>query len=37
MVYRDQGDKVNAKKLFEEALKISPDFEPAKASLAGLK
>ena len=37
MVYKDQGDKVNAKKYFEEALKIAPDFQPAKANLESLK
>lgn len=37
MIYKDQADKPNAKKSFEEALKIAPDFELAKKNLAGLK
>jgi tetratricopeptide (TPR) repeat protein len=37
MIYKDQSDKVNAKKSFEEALKIAPDFELAKKNLAALK
>lgn len=37
MVYRDQGDKVNAKKYFEESLKLAPDFQFAKQNLDGLK
>ncbi len=37
MVYKDQADKVNAKKFFEEALKIAPDFQPAKVNLDALK
>lgn len=37
MIYRDQADKVNAKKFFEEALKAAPDFAPAKKNLAELK
>jgi len=37
MVYKDQADKVNAKKYFEEALKAAPDFVPAKQSLDSLK
>jgi len=37
MVYKDQGDKVNAKKYFDEALKIAPDFVFATENSAGLK
>ncbi len=37
MIYRDQADKVNARKFFEEALKAAPDFAPAKKNLAELK
>jgi uncharacterized membrane-anchored protein len=37
MVYKDQADKVNAKKFFEEALKLAPDFAPAKQGLDSLK
>ena len=33
----DQGDKVNAKKAFTEALAISPDFFPAKTNLEKTK
>lgn len=35
--YKAQGDMVNAKKSFEEALKIDPAFEAAKQNLASLK
>jgi tetratricopeptide (TPR) repeat protein len=37
MISKDQGDKVNAKKNFEEALKIAPDFYLVKESLKQLK
>ncbi len=37
LVYKDQSDKVNAKKYFEEALKVSPDFVPARENLDALK
>jgi tetratricopeptide (TPR) repeat protein len=37
VVYRDQGDKVNAKKYFEEALKLAPDFVFAKENMDTLK
>jgi Tfp pilus assembly protein PilF len=37
MVAQEQGDKVNAKKLFEQALAIAPDFALAKENLAKLK
>ena len=37
MVYKDQGDKVNAKTQLDEALKIAPDFLPAKQTLDSLK
>ncbi len=37
MVYKDQGDKINAKKYFEESLKLAPDFQFAKQNLDGLK
>jgi tetratricopeptide (TPR) repeat protein len=37
MVYKDQGDKVNAKKSFDDALKIAPDFLFAKQNSEGLK
>ena len=37
MIYKEQGDKINAKKFFEEALKIAPDFLFAKENLAALK
>ncbi len=36
MVYRDQEDKVNAKKFFDQALAVAPDFLPAKENLANL-
>jgi tetratricopeptide (TPR) repeat protein len=36
MVAREEGDKVNAKKFFEEALKVSPDFTTAKENIAQL-
>ncbi len=32
-----QGDMVNAKKAFEEAIKLDPNFEAAKQNLAGMK
>jgi len=35
--YKAQGDMVNAKKSFEEALKIDPSFDPAKQNLASVK
>ena len=37
MAYRDQSDKENAKKFFEESLKAAPDFLPAKQNLAAIK
>lgn len=37
MVARDSGDKVNAKKYFEQALALSPDFPQAKENLSKLK
>jgi tetratricopeptide (TPR) repeat protein len=37
MVYQAQGDKVNARKYFEMALKLAPDFVLAKQNLAALK
>ncbi len=37
MITRDQGDKVGAKKLFEQALALAPDFAAAKQNLAELK
>ena len=37
MVYKDQADKVNAKKFFDEALAAAPDFLPAKQNLEALK
>jgi len=37
MVYKAQGDKVNARKHFETALKMAPDFLLAKQNLDGLK
>ena len=37
MAYKDQSDKENAKKFFEEALKTAPDFLPAKQNLAAIK
>jgi tetratricopeptide (TPR) repeat protein len=37
MVYKDQADKVNAKKYFDEALKIAPDFAFAKENSESLK
>jgi tetratricopeptide (TPR) repeat protein len=36
MVYKAQGDKVNARKYFESALKMAPDFQFAKQNLDGL-
>jgi len=37
MLALDQGDKVNAKKFFEQALAIAPDFTIAKENLAKTK
>ena len=37
MVAKDSGDKVNAKKFFEQALTLAPDFVQAKNGLASLK
>jgi tetratricopeptide (TPR) repeat protein len=37
MVARDTGDKVSAKKYFEQALTLAPDFQAAKDNLAKLK
>lgn len=37
MSYKAQGDNANARKAFEEALKIDPTFEAAKQNLASLK
>ena len=37
MVAKDNGDKVNAKKFFDQALAISPDFQQAKENLTSLK
>lgn len=37
LAYKDQADKENAKKFFEEALKAAPDFLPAKQNLAAIK
>ncbi len=37
LVYKDQADKVNAKKFFDEALAAAPDFLPAKQNLESLK
>ena len=37
MTAREQGDKVSAKKYFEQALALAPDFQPAKENLAKLK
>jgi tetratricopeptide (TPR) repeat protein len=37
MVYKDQADKINAKKYFDEALKIAPDFAFAKENSESLK
>ncbi|NOT73713.1 MAG: hypothetical protein HOP08_02210 [Cyclobacteriaceae bacterium] len=37
LIYKDQGDKVNAKKFFDQTLAIAPDFVSAKESLATLK
>lgn len=37
MVYKEQTDKVNAKKCFDEALAAAPDFVLAKKNLEGLK
>jgi tetratricopeptide (TPR) repeat protein len=36
LVYLDQGSKEDAKKAFQQALEISPDFQLAKQSLKGL-
>lgn len=35
--YKAQGDNVNAKKSFEEALKVDPAFDAAKQNLASIK
>jgi tetratricopeptide (TPR) repeat protein len=37
MLALDQGDKINAKKFFQEALAIAPDFALAKENLAKIK
>ena len=37
MVARESGDKINAKKFFEQALALAPDFPQAKENLANLK
>jgi len=37
LVYKAQEDKVNARKSFEESLKVAPDFDAAKKNLASLK
>jgi tetratricopeptide (TPR) repeat protein len=37
MVARESGDKINAKKFFEQALALAPDFPQAKDNLAKLK
>jgi tetratricopeptide (TPR) repeat protein len=37
MLALDQGDKVNAKKFFQQALAIAPDFALAKENLAKIK
>lgn len=37
MIARDENDKVNAKKYFNEALAMAPDFLPAKQNLTELK
>jgi tetratricopeptide (TPR) repeat protein len=36
VLFKDKGDKANAKKLFEEALKIEPEFELAKNNMEEL-
>jgi tetratricopeptide (TPR) repeat protein len=37
MIARENGDKIGAKKLFEQALAIAPDFPQAKENLGKLK
>jgi hypothetical protein len=37
LLAQDQGDKVSAKKSYDEALAIAPDFAPAKENVAKLK
>lgn len=37
MILRDQGDKVGAKKQFEQALAVAPDFVLAKQAIAEMK
>lgn len=37
LAYKDQGDKVNAKKFLDQSLALAPDFKPAKDNLADLK
>ncbi len=37
LVAQDQGDKVSAKKFYDEALAIAPDFAPVKENIAKLK
>lgn len=37
MVYKAQTDKVNARKFFEESIKLEPNFDDAKKNLASLK
>ncbi|CAN5261688.1 hypothetical protein BH09BAC3_BH09BAC3_22890 [soil metagenome] len=36
LVYKDQADKINAKKYFDQAIAAAPDFAPAKDNLAAL-
>jgi len=37
LLAQDQGDKVSAKKFFDQALAVAPDFTPAKENSAKLK
>jgi tetratricopeptide (TPR) repeat protein len=36
LIYLDQGSKVDAKKAFQQALELSPDFDLAKQNIKGL-
>ncbi len=37
MIAQEQGDKISAKKFFDQALALAPDFPPAKENIAKLK
>jgi hypothetical protein len=37
LVAQDQGDKIAAKKFYDQVLTLAPDFAPAKESISKLK